>query len=155
MCNSDLPFSYATANKLMAVASDARLIDPANARFLPRKLGVLAHLTKLDDRVFENAIKAGVINPDMIERDVRAMRKLAPAEKGPKVPTGLLDTATDLNKSIGACTTEELVALAKRAEAAARFFWLLSADLAPMQVCADNITKKRSIELKRKADVPK
>ena len=49
MCDSDLPFSANTAQRLMSVASDGRLANPAHGQLLPSSWRTLYELTKLDD----------------------------------------------------------------------------------------------------------
>lgn len=49
MIKNRLPFSEQTARKLMAVASDERIVNHALVRVLPSSWGTLYELTKLDD----------------------------------------------------------------------------------------------------------
>ena len=65
MIEADLPFSAQSANKLMAIARDPKLSNPAHVRELPASWGTLYELTKLDTETFERRIKEGTIRPDM------------------------------------------------------------------------------------------
>jgi len=46
---ADLPFAARTAQRLMAVAADARLANPTHVSLLPPSWGTLYELTKLPD----------------------------------------------------------------------------------------------------------
>lgn len=65
MCKEKLPFSHSTAQRLMAIADDARISNPAHVQHLPPHWGTLYELTKLSDEEFEKGIQAGAIRPDM------------------------------------------------------------------------------------------
>jgi hypothetical protein len=49
---NELPFSSSTAQRLMAIARDRRLTNPAHMQLLPPSWGTLYELTKLDDEKF-------------------------------------------------------------------------------------------------------
>jgi hypothetical protein len=68
-----LPFSHQTANKLMAVASNSLLSNPAHVRNLPPHWGTLYELTKAEPATLKNAFKDGVITPDMPRKAVKAL----------------------------------------------------------------------------------
>jgi hypothetical protein len=70
MIESELPFSGATARKLMIIAEDQRLTDRAHVNVLPPSWGTLYELTKLDDDTFKRRIAEGSIRPDMQRREV-------------------------------------------------------------------------------------
>lgn len=65
MCESSLPFSASTASRLMAIAADSRLSNPAHAPFLPPAWTTLYELTKLTDDEFKAGIDAGAIHPEL------------------------------------------------------------------------------------------
>jgi N6-adenosine-specific RNA methylase IME4 len=65
MIETSLPFSASTAQRLMAIASDARLSNAAHVQHLPASWGTLYELTKLSDEEFDQAIGKQIIRPDM------------------------------------------------------------------------------------------
>jgi len=66
-----VPFSQQTANKLMAIAADLVLSNPAHVRSLPPAWGTLYELSKVPDNTLKNALRDGVITPDMPRRAVQ------------------------------------------------------------------------------------
>ncbi len=68
MIQLQLPFSASTAQRLMAIAADERILH--GVQHLPASWGTLYELTKLDDEQFESRIEDGTINPDMERKDV-------------------------------------------------------------------------------------
>ena len=76
MCSRDLPFSDSTAQRLMAIARDNRLSNPAHVQLLPASWGTLYELTKLSDDEFETAIEQKVIRPDMLRGEAELIRPL-------------------------------------------------------------------------------
>lgn len=70
MVRGELPFGPQAARKLMSIAKDQRLTDRAHVRVLPSHWSTLYELTQLDDDEFEEALKAGTINPEMQRKDV-------------------------------------------------------------------------------------
>lgn len=70
MIERDLPFSSSTANRLMTIAADERISNPAHVQHMPTSWGTLYEITKLDDAQFEQKIKDGTIKPDMMRRDI-------------------------------------------------------------------------------------
>ena len=74
MVESDLPFRYSTANRLMKVAAalDAGAL-PADR--LPPSYATVYELLTLSDEERRQAIKEGVVRPDMQRRDVTEFRK--------------------------------------------------------------------------------
>jgi N6-adenosine-specific RNA methylase IME4 len=75
MIKSQLPFRASTAQRLMAIAGDARLSNPAHVQHLPPHWGTLYELTRLDDDVFQQQLDDGKIRPDMTRGDVMAVFK--------------------------------------------------------------------------------
>lgn len=73
MITDQLPFNPSTAQRLMIIARDDRLVNPAHAQYLPPSWYTLYELTKLDDDVFAKAVKSGIIKPDMERKDVVAL----------------------------------------------------------------------------------
>ncbi len=74
MVETQLDFSSSTAQRLMIVARDSRLSNPAHAQLLPRSLYTLYELTKLDDGQFSYGIEQKIIRPDMERKDVEIIR---------------------------------------------------------------------------------
>jgi hypothetical protein len=74
MVESDLPFRYSTANRLMKVAAalDAGAL-PADR--LPPSYATVYELLTLSDEERRQAIKEGVVRPDMQRKDVIEFRK--------------------------------------------------------------------------------
>jgi N6-adenosine-specific RNA methylase IME4 len=70
MVENDLPFKPSTAQRLMKIASDERLANPAHVQLLPPSWGTLYELTKLPDEVFEAKLADGTIHPEMQRKDV-------------------------------------------------------------------------------------
>jgi hypothetical protein len=74
MLENDLPFGASTAQRLMAVAADNRLSNPAHVQHLPASWGTLYELTKLSDGEFEEAIEQKIIRPDMERKEIELIR---------------------------------------------------------------------------------
>ena len=74
MVEADLPFRYSTANRLMKVAAalDAGAL-PADR--LPPSYATVYELLTLSDEERRQAIKEGVVRPDMQRKDVTEFRK--------------------------------------------------------------------------------
>lgn len=70
MIESELPFGPSTARRLMMIAADPKLANPAHVHVLPPSWGTLYELTKLDEQTFERRMSEGTIRPDMQRRDV-------------------------------------------------------------------------------------
>jgi hypothetical protein len=82
MVKRDLPFAPGTAQRLMAIASDERLTNPAHAPLLPPAWTALYELTKLDDATFYAKISSGEITPDMKRGQIRAPSGATASETG-------------------------------------------------------------------------
>jgi hypothetical protein len=78
MIKSELPFTESTAQRLMTIAADQRLSNPAHVQHLPPSWGTLYELTKLPDDEFEAKISDGTIRPDMMRRDLAPPKAEAP-----------------------------------------------------------------------------
>jgi hypothetical protein len=78
MCEQDLDFDPSTAQRLMAIARDEQLRNPAHGQHLPPSWRTLYELTQLSDQQFKSAIASGVINPNMRRRDVEQLRLSLP-----------------------------------------------------------------------------
>lgn len=74
MCESDLPFSQRTAQRLMAIAEDGRLSNPTIASLLPASWTVLYDLTTLSDDELQSAVEGETIRSDMTRKDVAAIK---------------------------------------------------------------------------------
>jgi N6-adenosine-specific RNA methylase IME4 len=70
MIKLKLPFKPSTAQRLMAVAADERISNPAHAQLLPSSWYTLYELSKLDDKTFSGAIADGKIRSDMQRSEV-------------------------------------------------------------------------------------
>jgi N6-adenosine-specific RNA methylase IME4 len=95
MVENKLPFGIRTAQILMRIASDPRIVranhdscDTGRPLLLPNHVGTLHELTRLDDATFKSALARGVIHPEMERKDARglvlktmAQQRLATAAK--------------------------------------------------------------------------
>lgn len=74
MVESDLPFRYSTANRLMKVAAalDASVL-PANR--LPPSYATIYELLMLSEEERQQALDEGIVRPEMQRKDVVAFRK--------------------------------------------------------------------------------
>lgn len=89
MCETQLPFSARTAQRLMAIASDNRLTNPTHVSLLPASWGTLAELSQLSDDEFSSGLAQKIIRPDMIRADVEHIRALVrPIESQAKATEG-------------------------------------------------------------------
>ena len=70
MIEEDLRFSWPTVNKLMIIAKDVRLSNPAPGQDLPTSWTILYELTKLDDKTFEQKLRDGTIHANMRRSDI-------------------------------------------------------------------------------------
>jgi N6-adenosine-specific RNA methylase IME4 len=73
MIKSDLPFKPSTAQRLMKIAHDPRLVNAAQWAVLPPHWRTLYELTKLDDASFEARLRDGTIRADMERRDIQCV----------------------------------------------------------------------------------
>jgi N6-adenosine-specific RNA methylase IME4 len=74
MIETTLPFSASTAQRLMKIAGDERLTNPAHAPQLPPSWATLYELSQLDDGTFSHAVTKGLIRPDMERKDAERLR---------------------------------------------------------------------------------
>lgn len=58
-----VPFGLSSADKLMKIAEHPQLSDTAHVRYLPSALTTLYDLTKVPDKVLDNAFRDGLITP--------------------------------------------------------------------------------------------
>lgn len=84
MVNYDLPFSRRTAEKLVKIAEDKRITNPAYMQALPPHWTSLHELTFLDDDQFDDAIKNGSIHPDVERKDITALKTKQQPKTGTK-----------------------------------------------------------------------
>lgn len=75
MIDADLPFTSSTAQRLMKIARDAELTNPAHVPLLPPAWGTLYELTKLPPTAKQRAFAEGRIHPNMERRDVARLRR--------------------------------------------------------------------------------
>ncbi|MDU8946116.1 DUF3102 domain-containing protein [Ovoidimarina sediminis] len=68
-----LPFTDATARKLMAISRHAALGNRAHVHALPPAWGTLYELSKLPEDKLEGAFSAGLIHPEMERQDAVAL----------------------------------------------------------------------------------
>ena len=73
MIAEDLPFSWRTANRLMAIAQHPVLANWTHVSNLPASWGTLYELSKLPPPVLEDALKAGRITPEMPRKAVASL----------------------------------------------------------------------------------
>lgn len=89
MIDADLPFTASTAQRLMTIAADERISNPAHVQHMPTSWGTLYEITKLDDAKFKEKIADGTIKPDMRRRDIapEAPAEAAPDSNVPNIPS--------------------------------------------------------------------
>ena len=68
MIENNLPFKRSTAQALMKIAVDGRIIKSQRAGCLPARWSTLVKLTQLPDAVFEARIADGTIHPGLERR---------------------------------------------------------------------------------------
>jgi N6-adenosine-specific RNA methylase IME4 len=76
MVTEDLRFSASTGQRLMKVARDRKLANPAHGPLLPPSWRTLYEITKLTSEQFQALLDDGTIRPD-VERDVIVARRRA------------------------------------------------------------------------------
>jgi hypothetical protein len=75
--SDSFPFKIGTAQRLMRIASDARLTNPAHGPHLPPCWRTLYVLTRLSDQQFELGLQMGTIHSDMERSDAEFLSGLA------------------------------------------------------------------------------
>lgn len=90
-----LPFSQQTANKFMAISENQLLSNPAHGRNLPATWTTLYELTKAEPTTLKNALRDGVITPDMPRSAVAELLAPKPAARVAVVDVEPDDTDTD------------------------------------------------------------
>jgi len=93
MIETELPFKPSTAQRLMIIARDQRLSNPAHGQLFPPSWRTLYELTKLPDEEFEAKIADGSIHPEMQRKDVA--RETRRARQGRRRAVAELAAATD------------------------------------------------------------
>jgi len=68
-----IPFSQNTADRLMAIAGNPVLSNSAHVQNLPPSWGTLYELTKIPGPVLRNAIKDGIITPDIPRKAIAGL----------------------------------------------------------------------------------
>src|SRR4051794_4681034 len=85
MVREQLKFDKGTVSKLMAVASDPRLLEVAPGQ-LPANWTILYALTRLTDEQFDKGIESGVIHAGMERKDIALLK---PPKEKPLPPAPL------------------------------------------------------------------
>jgi len=98
MCESDLPFGYRHANRLMSIAGDKRISNVTHGSHLPTSISALYEITKLKDDAFENAFEQGVIASDTEANTIRQITKSA---KRKEIHEGLAHASHEAEKKLG------------------------------------------------------
>lgn len=103
-----VPFEESTAERLMAVAKNPVISNPAHVQDLPQSWGTLYELTKLDNEQIVAGIKAGEITPDMTRAEASALRA-DPVDKPEQPPHEEMAAAVKnaVTKFVGKLTTPE------------------------------------------------
>ena len=70
LIKAPIPFSSNTAGRLMRIAENPILSNPAHAQDLPPSWATLYELSGIPDQELERALKKGQIHPDMQRKDV-------------------------------------------------------------------------------------
>ncbi len=95
MIEASLPFSASTAQRLMAIARDARLSDAAHVQHLPASWGTLYELTQLSDDEFATGIQRKIIRPDMERKEISEFAKDVTKPNGSRAIMGSRHEAPD------------------------------------------------------------
>jgi N6-adenosine-specific RNA methylase IME4 len=75
MVEDELAFDATTAQRLMAIARDRRLANPAHGQLLPPSWRTLYEITKLSDANFQRLISNGTIRPDVERQEIVSVVK--------------------------------------------------------------------------------
>jgi hypothetical protein len=78
MVRNDLPFSHATAQKLMAIARHPILAGYSHGNRLPASWTTLYQLSRFDSPTLEQLITSGEVNARTERSDVERMRRIVP-----------------------------------------------------------------------------
>jgi hypothetical protein len=70
MVRDDLPFKERTAERLMAIASNKFLANPAHVSLLPASWATLYQLSRLPDELLGRALSEGAIHPEVHRKDI-------------------------------------------------------------------------------------
>lgn len=84
---NDLPFEPRAAQRLEKMASDKRLRLPEVRKLLPPHWGTIEQLSLCDDEEFDEAIKQGVVTPDLERKTIVAFRKRKSSKSQQVQPT--------------------------------------------------------------------
>lgn len=83
MIEEELPFGDRTAQRLMKIVEDKRIMANAtHASYLPNSWMTLYELTKLSDDRFQEGLESGQINADMSRKQVSELLKPKPRSTG-------------------------------------------------------------------------
>src|ERR1051326_8538009 len=75
MIEASLPFGASTAQRLMIVAADPWITNPAHVQHLPPHWGTLYEISKLDETQRDEMVAAGTISPAMERRAIATIVK--------------------------------------------------------------------------------
>jgi hypothetical protein len=112
MVEDDLPFGMRTAERLMAIAADARLRRPTHVSLLPPSWGTLYQLSTLTDEQFTQGVESGVINPEMERKDVEQLRPRPEHEPSRPSSCQMDPEGDEIYRADGCDTDEEIRARA-------------------------------------------
>jgi hypothetical protein len=74
LCNEKLPFTYATAIKLMRIAGNPILSDKSHVQRLPASWGTLYELATLPAPQLQKALNSGIITPRTERKEIEALK---------------------------------------------------------------------------------
>jgi hypothetical protein len=107
MVRNDLPFNYATAKKLIAIAHNPVLSDDSNRNHLPAAWTTLYQLSLIDPPTLKQLIARGEVNAGTEREDVEGLRRttvagteLASIIEGPIVARSLATLQAAITKFI-------------------------------------------------------
>ena len=97
MIETDLPFSWRSANHLMRIAEHPVLADSNHGSNLPNSWRTLSELAKLPEEVLLDAIDDGRITPEIRRKDIPSLLTRDPAPR--KTRTSVATELADLTKA--------------------------------------------------------
>ncbi len=83
MVDEDLPFSWLTANRFMAIARNPVLSNSSHGKNLPSSWRTLSELARLPDEVLEAALVTGRITPELKRKEIPALIPQEPPRRRP------------------------------------------------------------------------
>jgi hypothetical protein len=79
MVRNDLPFKYATAKKLIAIAHHPVLASGSHENHLPASWTTLYELSQIDEATLGNLLETGQVTPHTERKDVERLRRTTAA----------------------------------------------------------------------------